>query len=483
MNRILFSFTLSLAVFAGARGAAAADDFISMILPETYSDSAQALLAGARRAADEHNFELRAITLSPERDQDSQAAFLKNVIAEKPSAIVITTSSYPALWSVLPDVDRSVGVFGIGPSVYEEARFPSVMTNNLGVGEIAADVIGDRRGSEEGDIAFIASGTAGRWVDDRVAGFIAQMKQYPRLKIVAQDHSVDVPSAVELVEKVIASYPNLKGIFAATEEATIAAGLAAEKYKGAVTVVGFGATAETQKMLDNGVISGLVVPNTFKIGYEFVSLAVASKAGQQAQSTTTVDANLIVTSRRFLEHHDYPPVATAAYGIVALTQLPTPEDKKRVDAVCNAYVATFPYSTNIQAPVGQQMVTVWPVDDHRTLLKMEQTKDATGVCDLAVQHYDLPTSLTAIKEAESTARNTRLDGVGPYLLAWAPSSTKGKKDTLVLVRDLSGATKEAAFEDYFREWRDSIEKDPSVWSNGFSLEMSWTPDLGPLAKV
>jgi hypothetical protein len=343
------------------------------------------------------------------------------------------------------------------------------MTNSFGVGQIAADAIGQRSGNEGGDVALIAS-EAGP-VDQRVEGFNAQMKkQYPKLNVVAQKNSVDTPSAIETANQLIATYPNLKGIFAATEDATIGAGLALEKYRGAITVVGFGSSLDAQKMLDNGVISGLVVPNVFKIGYESVSLAIARKAGQQVPTASTGDATLIVTSRRFLEHHDYPPIATAAYGIVALTQLPTPEEKKRVDAICSAYVATFPYSTSIQSPVAQQMVTVWPVNDHGTLLKIEQAKGGSTSCDLAVQHYDLPTSLTAIKEAESTTQNTRLDGLGPYLLAWAPSSTKGKKDTLVLVRDLSGATTEAEFKDYFREWRDSIEKDPSVWSNGWSLE-------------
>jgi hypothetical protein len=78
--------------------------------------------------------------------------------------------------------------------------------------------------------------------------------------------------------------------------------------------------------------------------------------------------------------------------------------------------------------------------------------------------------LTAIKEAEATKAGLRLLGSGPFLLGWAPSGEKGKKDALVLAVDLSGANTNEHYLEYFREWRDDIERRPEVWNNGWSLE-------------
>jgi len=106
------------------------------------------------------------------------------------------------------------------------------------------------------------------------------------------------------------------------------------------------------------------------------------------------------------------------------------------------------------------MVTVWPLDD----AKLATTKPD---CKLAVEHYDLPTALTALDEAR-TQDDTHFSGAGPYLLAWAPSSNKGKKDALVLVADLSSSTRAEDFLDQFRVWREEIEQKPELWRGGWS---------------
>jgi len=78
----------------------------------------------------------------------------------------------------------------------------------------------------------------------------------------------------------------------------------------------------------------------------------------------------------------------------------------------------------------------------------------------------LPTALTSLREAR-TQKRAAFSGRGPYLLAWAPSSTKGKKDALVLIADLSDAATGEDFQDRFRAWREEIEKRPELWRNGW----------------
>jgi hypothetical protein len=134
-------------------------------------------------------------------------------------------------------------------------------------------------------------------------------------------------------------------------------------------------------------------------------------------------------------------------------------------SACEAYIGTLPDSGLLAAPIRDQMVTVWPIDDDNVVAELS---GGNSLCKLAIDRFDLIASLAALKEARMQEDNS-LSGVGPYLLAWSPAIHKGKKDALVLVADLSSAQTTAEFESYFREWRTKIEMNPELWRRGWSL--------------
>jgi len=181
---------------------------------------------------------------------------------------------------------------------------------------------------------------------------------------------------------------------------------------------------------------------------------------------------VVLPTRAFLPPHDIPPEDFAAYGIVAFPQQATSSTIRRHISICEAFIATLPSASLATVPPRQQMVTVWPVDS----ASVSATLAAKPDCKAAAEHYDLPTALTALKEARTEHRTFLAEG--PYLLAWAPSSTKGKKDTLVLIADLSNARTDVDFQNRFRAWRDEIEKKPEVWGRGGWSEL----DLRPLIR-
>jgi hypothetical protein len=90
-----------------------------------------------------------------------------------------------------------------------------------------------------------------------------------------------------------------------------------------------------------------------------------------------------------------------------------------------------------------------------------------GLCGIAVDGYDLATARTALHDAARVGMDT--SGIGPFLLAWSPSTNKGKPDALVLVADLSDVTTYPQAQEFLLAWSHDIEQDPSVWRNGWSL--------------
>jgi hypothetical protein len=166
--------------------------------------------------------------------------------------------------------------------------------------------------------------------------------------------------------------------------------------------------------------------------------------------------------RAFLRAKDIPPVGAGAYGVIVFHSKPTSANRSKLKMVCNSFVAFFPRNENATAPLKDQMITVWPLDNPDAA---EAKKDD---CDYAMDHYDLIASEEAIRDAQRQHAN--FDGEGPYLVGWSPSKARGVADALVLVMDMSSDNSQAQIDQKFLFWKNKIVEDPSAWRDGFSIE-------------
>jgi hypothetical protein len=187
-------------------------------------------------------------------------------------------------------------------------------------------------------------------------------------------------------------------------------------------------------------------------------------------------------SRLFAGPGQYPPTSFAAYGIVAFPSRATSEDRNRYVMLCQAYVAVLPHASELTLPDSQQMVTVWPVssDSIASRLNRAPRKD---VCDAAVDNYGLVVATQALRDAAQIKAD--LGGRGPFLLAWSPSTQKGKADALVLEANLSNVTTSDEAKLRLLSWKSDILEDPDIWKNGWDLERlkitmrEWLDEYGP----
>lgn len=200
-----------------------------------------------------------------------------------------------------------------------------------------------------------------------------------------------------------------------------------------------------------------------------------------AAESKFVSAGPITVSRLFAGPGQYPPTDFAAYGMVAFPSRPTPQDRERHLKICSAYVAALPHISESRRPRREQMVTIWPVESDVLGDKANDMWEREEVCDHIVDKYGLVTAQQAISDAELTGASIR--GEGPFLLAWSPASTKGTRNNLVLVLDLSKIKPEQT-KKVLRKWADDIEKDPALWKQGWDVERlrsiarNWFDDVG-----
>lgn len=200
--------------------------------------------------------------------------------------------------------------------------------------------------------------------------------------------------------------------------------------------------------------------------------------GSWCPRSITSHVMAVRASRVFTAIGLYPPSNFAAYGIVAFRTAPG-RDLDRFILFCEAFMAALPTSARLAALGIEpkiQMVTVWPLTERAIAEELNKTQTGQESCERAARHYGQVLARQAIIDAEQAG--AKLDGSGPFLLAWAPASLKGKNGSPVLVADLSDVTEYDMAADLFADWAEDIEGDPSLWRESWDDEgvLGWIRD-------
>lgn len=182
-------------------------------------------------------------------------------------------------------------------------------------------------------------------------------------------------------------------------------------------------------------------------------------------SAAPAAAESLTPARVYLRSGNIPPAGVGAYGIVAMSSTSTPANRQRLLAVCASFVAHLPRQDALPGSIAKsdQMLTIWPLDTPNA----PQAK--ADDCNYAIDHYDLVGGISAIQDARRQLGGVKLDGVGPFLIGWSPSNTRGVPDAVVLVIDLSAYDSQDSFDHEFLYWQKEIVENPTLWRDGFSL--------------
>lgn len=170
----------------------------------------------------------------------------------------------------------------------------------------------------------------------------------------------------------------------------------------------------------------------------------------------------------FVGPHVSPPPEFGAYALVAFPQRAQPDTRQRYQMLCEAFLATRPGGpdTARRAAAEDRMVTVWPVASDRRAAELRDGSDGAAACRVATRDYHLPSGFASIRQANT--RDLNLANRGPFLLAWAPASEKGRPGARVVRADLSRVRTEREALQVFEAWRDDVESRPDLWRGGWS---------------
>ena len=259
------------------------------------------VLAGAQKAAKEHDVEIFWTGPDREGDREKQIQIVEDFIVKKVAGIVLAPTDAGAL---VPVVERAaaarIPVVIIDSDIETDKRVSFVATDNYAGGALAAKHMAKLLGGK-GKVAVIKYMAGSASTTARENGFIETLKKgFPEIELVEDRYGMDtVETALSAAEDVLTRHKELDGIFACNESTSRGAlrALESQGRAGAVKMIGFDAADALLKGLEAGRIAALVIQNPQAMGYKGVSSAVAAIKGESVKARIDTGVELVTKDR------------------------------------------------------------------------------------------------------------------------------------------------------------------------------------------
>jgi ribose transport system substrate-binding protein len=303
MKKLVVAAGIALGIVFGEPAIAQTKPTIPIIVKDMTSPYWQAVVAGARKAGQDLGVNVVELGAQSESDISGQISILEKAVASNPAAIVIAPAQFTALGKPIDEAARKVKIIGIESAADTKAMISLLATDNVNAGRVAADALAvaitKSYADTEGDIAIITSMPGMASLDQRAKGFKETLAaKYRALDIVAEKVADGKPATVlDMMKDVIARNRDLRGVFVSDPIMAQAVGQAVSEQTPSdyirINVVAVGSDDKLVKLLQDDVISGLVVEDPFRMGYDGVKTALAASKGEQVPANVDTGATLV----------------------------------------------------------------------------------------------------------------------------------------------------------------------------------------------
>ena len=240
-----------------------------------------------------------------ESNVNEEINIVESAIDRGVKAIVLAPSDTTALIPVVKKAKAAgINVVIIDSKLEGDAsNYDSFLaTDNKAAGEACAKEMIARvkaaTGSDNGNIA-IESYVAGVGSEvGRVGGFKSYIEKNSKLKIVSTQYSQsDQVTALNQVTNILASNPDLVGIFGANEPSAVGMGraIAQAGIAGKIVAIGFDGNGVLQNFVKDGTIQAICVQSSYNMGYLGVKTAYDVAIGKKKVASYVDTGFLLVT--------------------------------------------------------------------------------------------------------------------------------------------------------------------------------------------
>jgi ribose transport system substrate-binding protein len=220
-----------------------------------------------------------------------QIPIVNAITAQHPGAVLIAPTDTQALIAPMQQMKSAgIKVVQVDTTVSNKSiAVASISSDNLQGGAKAADELAKLIGGK-GSVVVMNEQPGVSTTEQRIQGFLQEIKKYPNIKPLATQYVGDNPSkAAQAITALYAAHPDLAGVFATN--VLVAQGVdTGLKTAGAATkvkIVGYDADPTQVTDLKAGIVKALIAQEPYQEGVDGVEQAVNALTGKPTQSILT----------------------------------------------------------------------------------------------------------------------------------------------------------------------------------------------------
>ncbi len=233
-----------------------------------------------------------------ETDYARQIEIVDAMITRQVAALAISATDEDALVAPLERAIRAgipVTVFDSAVNIKDYVSF--IATDNYAAGCTAARTLARFVGSR-GKVGMVMQKPGGTSTVLREHGFDATIaKEFPNVHVVARQYGMADPARSRTAaEDILTAHPDLAGIFASSEAASLGSiqAIKNRNLAGKIKLVTFDFSKAHVAALEDGTIDAMLVQDPFRIGYEAVKSLSEKLSGQAPPKQVQLPARVIV---------------------------------------------------------------------------------------------------------------------------------------------------------------------------------------------
>jgi ribose transport system substrate-binding protein len=251
------------------------------------------LEAGLREGAAARGLTL--VVTACEMDPARQAAQIEDFVAQHVAAILVAPCDSAAIGPSLAGPERAgIPVFTVDIAAASGKVLAHVASDNVQGGQLAARSLVKYMG-ETGKIVIIDHPTVGS-VQDRVRGFLEELKLHPGITVVARPSSDGQRAkAMAVMEDVLQTHPDLKGVFGINDDSALgAAAVLTAAGRKDVVVIGYDATTPAQEAIrSGGPLKADVIQHPHLIGRKAIDSVADHLKGATVPALVAVEVGVV----------------------------------------------------------------------------------------------------------------------------------------------------------------------------------------------
>lgn len=250
------------------------------------------LKEGAEKAAQEAGVEL--IVVDAQDDTAKQISGVEDLIQKKVDVLLINPTDSAAIVTAVEAANQAnIPVITVDRAAEGGQVVSHIASDNVAGGKMAGEFILEKLGGA-GKIAELQGIPGTSAARDRGQGFHEVVDNKEGVTVVAsQPADFDRAKGMSVMENILQSNPDVQAVFAHNDEMALGALQAIDAQGKEIIVVGFDATDDAVKSVNEGKMAATVAQKPELIGETALQTAVKVAKGEQVESSIPVELELV----------------------------------------------------------------------------------------------------------------------------------------------------------------------------------------------